>query len=118
MDKQNQIFAVAENGSLKMINLLIKVHPHINGRVLFIGLFQKLKKFEGMEKPKEEYSFLEQHYILTDNRGYIMNVTDGLFHELGLHPRYFNYEEGDIASMVCMDHLCPNIMDSDTLQSL
>lgn len=38
LDKQRQLFAITKCGHLQVVELLIKVHPHIRGQVLFVGL--------------------------------------------------------------------------------
>jgi hypothetical protein len=71
-----------------------------------------------MDPPKSEYLSSEKHYIMTDDKGYIVNVTDGLFEEMGLHPKFFNYNEEDVHSLISIEHISSTIMDSELLQSL
>lgn len=66
-----------------------------------------------MDNPKGEYMSLEHHYIMTDSEGYIANVSDGLFSEMGLHPKFFNYSIEDAHSLINIESLCYTILDPD-----
>ncbi len=46
-----------------------------------------------MENPKPEYEKHDHEYIITDKEGNITNVTEGLFMEMGLHSKFFNYTD-------------------------
>lgn len=93
VDKLMEQFPVTKQGYIRLMHLLIKVHTQINGRVLFIGLLQKTKDLSIFDEPKGDYAKLPKNYILTDQAGYIMNVSEGLYYELGLHPILFRNSE-------------------------
>lgn len=42
-----------------------------------------------------------------------MNVTEGLFYELGLHSTLFNYQDSSYSSMVNISKICSGIKDED-----
>jgi hypothetical protein len=46
-----------------------------------------------MEKVKPEYDKFDQEYIVSDKEGNITNVSEGLFMEMGLHAKFFNYTD-------------------------
>ena len=50
---------------------------------------------------------------MTDPNGFIVNVTDGLYQEMGLHPKFFNYNNEDTHSLINIEHISPSIMDTD-----
>jgi hypothetical protein len=48
-----------------------------------------------MPDPKIEYDGFHQNYIMTDNKGYIANLSGGLLKELGLHSKFFQLKDLD-----------------------
>lgn len=46
-----------------------------------------------MEPVKQELEGYEIHYIMTDQDGYITNVTEGLNYDMGLHAKFFQYRD-------------------------
>ena len=46
-----------------------------------------------MDPPKSEYERYDREYIITDKEGNITNVTSGLYMDMGLHPKFFNYTD-------------------------
>lgn len=55
---------------------------------------------------------------MTDTNGFILNVTDGLYQEMGLHPKFFNYNEEDTHSLISIEHICSTILEPDLLQGM
>lgn len=85
--------ANSKEGYLKEIELVVKVFPQINDKIIFVGFIQRCDRFEDMEPPKTEFEKLRRQYIIADQEGNITNVTDGLFYEMGLHSQFFNYTD-------------------------
>lgn len=98
--------------------LLIKIHTQINGRVLFVGLLQKAKVCTLLDEPRGEFVKMSQNYIVTDHAGFIMNVSEGLFYELGLHSILFKHSDSSFTSMINIEKICPGIRDEDTEHAL
>jgi hypothetical protein len=48
-----------------------------------------------MPDPKVEYEAYPSHYILTDSKGYIANLSEGLLKEMGLHAKFFQLKDLD-----------------------
>ena len=48
-----------------------------------------------MPDPKVEYEAYHSHYILTDSKGYIANLSEGLLKEMGLHAKFFQLKDLD-----------------------
>jgi hypothetical protein len=69
-----------------------------------------------MEKPKAEYEQLDQDYIVTDKDGNITNVTEGLFMEMGLHPKFFNYTDSIFQQMFNLSRIVPETADHDVAE--
>lgn len=76
-----------------MIDLLIKIFPEINGKIVFVGCMKRTDRFEDLVSPKGNLERYEQHYLLTDKEGYIKNISEGLNYTLGLHPKFFNRKD-------------------------
>ena len=47
-----------------------------------------------------------------------MNVTEGLFFEMGLHSQLFRYLDASFATMINIEKICRGIKDEDTEYSL
>lgn len=93
---------------------MIKIHPNIQGRILFAGLFQRATSFNSLPAPKHDFSKLDEHYIITDKAGIISNITDSLFAEIGLHHKMFPYNnDSNFNALVDFRVLCPSIMEAD-----
>lgn len=71
----------------------MKVYPQVNEKIVFVGFVQRHNAFEDMESAKPEYEKFDHEYIITDKEGNITNVTEGLFMEMGLHSKFFNYTD-------------------------
>ena len=67
-----------------------------------------------MEPPKIELMSEVQHYIITDDKGYIANVTEGLTAEMGLNSKFFNYSDENVHAMINIQQLWMTIMDPDS----
>jgi hypothetical protein len=71
-----------------------------------------------MEKVKPEYDKFDQEYIVSDKEGNITNVSEGLFMEMGLHAKFFNYTDSIFQQMFNVQKICPDITDHDVLDQL
>lgn len=66
-----------------------------------------------MDPPKTEFEIFEQHYIVTDQEGYITNVTEGLNLDLGLNAKFFNYTDSIFQVKFNINKICNTIQESD-----
>lgn len=78
---------------MREVELVVKVFPQINEKIVFVGFIQKYDRFDDMEPPKPEYEKLDKQYIFADTEGNITNTTEGLNFEIGLNAKFFNYSE-------------------------
>jgi PAS domain S-box-containing protein len=90
---KRQLFGVTKEGYLQEIELIVKVLPEINDKLIFVGFMQKTDRFEDMEPPSGEMDRHDKQYLVTDYDGNITNVTEGLMYDLGLHSKFFNYSD-------------------------
>lgn len=58
---------------------------------MFVGFVQRGRNFSDMQPVKHDYEGYEQNYIIAFEDGNITNVTEGLYHEIGLHAKFFHY---------------------------
>ena len=89
------------------MDLIVKVFPQVNEKIVFVGFIQRSLGFHDMEPPAAEYERLEKHYIISDVDGNITNVTEGLFNELGLHAKFFHYTDSIFQQMFNLKSICP-----------
>lgn len=71
-----------------------------------------------MEPPKTEFEKLSRQYIIADNEGNITNVTDGLFYEMGLHTRFFNYTDSIFEMVFPITKICADITEEVNQEQL
>ena len=90
---KRNLLASNKEGYLKEIELIVKVFPQVNEKIVFVGFIQRHDRFEDMEHVKPEFEKLDKNYILTDVDGNITNVTEGLNYELGLNAKFFQYTD-------------------------
>jgi PAS domain S-box-containing protein len=109
---QRQLFGVMKEGYLQEVDLIVKVYPQVDEKIVFVGFVQKSDKFEDMEPAASEYERLEKNYIVTDEYGNITNVTEGLNSELGLHAKFFNYSDSIFQQMFNLKTICPTVFDN------
>ena len=43
MNKQRDIFFIHKSGYLHFVNVLVKIHPSVNGKLMFIAFLKKLE---------------------------------------------------------------------------
>jgi hypothetical protein len=86
---KRHLLASSKEGYLKEIELVVKVYPRVNEKIVFVGFIQRSENFNDIEPPKQDFEKHEKHYILTDIEGNIANVTQGMYFELGLHTQFF-----------------------------
>jgi hypothetical protein len=97
-----QLFALTSERYLRPIHLIIKLYPQMSDRIVIVGFIQSLRQIDGFELHKFESNNNEQlavdeeqllslphHYLITDANGNIACVTEGLWHEVGLHCKFF-----------------------------
>lgn len=83
-------FAVTKQGYLVHVQMLIKVYPDLKDKIMFVGFLQHSSKYDLMPPPKQEQLInLEQEFIMCDSKGNISHVTEGLYRDMGLHPKFF-----------------------------
>lgn len=104
-----QLFALTSEGYLRPIYIIVKLYPQISDRIIIVGYIQCLEKIDGFEMPKmvamgqgngrmmqvqmDSEKVLEKaphNYVITDSKGIIACVTEGLWKETGLHSKFFN----------------------------
>jgi hypothetical protein len=56
---------------------------------LFCGFLQNSVNFDVMPPVKQGFEHFSMNYIITDDSGYISNITEGFLHEVGLHAKFF-----------------------------
>ena len=66
-----------------------------------------------MDPPKTEYEMYERQYLVTDQEGFITNVTEGLNMDLGLNAKFFNYTDSIFQQKFHIAKICLNIQDTD-----
>lgn len=64
-----------------------------------------------MEQPKQEYESSLKHYLITDSDNNITNVSEGLYYELGLNSKFFQYTDSIFQQMIDFQKICPNALD-------
>lgn len=47
-----------------------------------------------------------------------MNVSEGLYYEMGLHSMLFRYTDASFSTMINIEKICPGIKDADTEYSI
>lgn len=109
LDQQRQYFALTKEGYIIIVDLLIKIYPLINGKIIFVGLIQRSPDYKEIEHPKEELEHLPHHYIITDANGHIGNFTQSLTDAMGLHAKFCNKTTDGFSQMVKMDGFCHDI---------
>ena len=110
LHKRRKNFAVNKDGYLIPVELMIKVYPQINGHIVFAGFLQKSPEFNLLPPVKVGYEKLEQNYIMTDENGYISNISEGLLFEIGLNSKFFQIKSIDSINRVMnIQSLCSQI---------
>jgi hypothetical protein len=95
------------------VTLQVKTFPQINEKIVFVGFIKRAASFEDMEPPKSEYERHDREYIICDKEGNITNVTQGLYTEMGLHPKFFSYTDSIFQQMFSIQRICPDLLDND-----
>lgn len=85
---------------------------------MFIGFVQRTDKFEEMEPVKGDYENFEKHYIITDSDCNITNVSEGLKDEIGLHAKFFKYNDSIFQRFFNISTICPDLIDPDIQEVL
>lgn len=109
---------MTKEGYLQEVDLIVKVFPKVDEKIVFVGFVQRAPDFVDMEPPSAEFERLDRHYLITDIDGNITNVTEGLLGELGLHAKFFNYTDSIFQQMFNFKSICPVIMDNSIQESL
>jgi hypothetical protein len=112
------LLAANKDGYLREIELIVKVFPQVNDRIVFVGFIQRNDRFDDMEPVKPEFEKYDKQYIITDVEGNITNVTEGLNIELGLHAKFFSYTDSIFQQMFHLKRICPDIFEPDQAESL
>lgn len=113
IDLTKSLFGCTKEGYLREVTLQVKTFPQINEKIVFVGFIKKLSSYEDMESPKSEYEKYDREYIICDKEGNITNVTPGLYTEMGLHPKFFNYSDSIFQQMFSIQRICPELFDPD-----
>ena len=118
LHKRRMNFAVNKDGYLIPVELMIKVYPQINGHIVFAGFLQKFPSFTLMPPVKVGYEKLQQNYIMTDENGYISNISEGLLYEIGLNSKFFQVKSMDSINRVMnIQNLCSQITYPEVAES-
>ena len=87
---------------------------------MFVASLKKLQGAKSMiqQQPMTPYEKREQHYLLTDESGDIFNITEGLTHCLGLHPKIFDSSRDVFANTINFEAICPEASEPDIQWSM
>ena len=107
------LFGCTNDGYLREVTLQVKTFPQINEKIVFVGFLKRSVSFEDMEPPKSEYERYDREFIICDKEGNITNVTQGLYTEMGMHPKFFNYTDSIFQQMFSIQRICPDLLDND-----
>ena len=59
-----------------------------------------------------EYRGYEVNYMLASSIGLIANVTRGLYYQLGLNAKFFNYSPDALLSQISAEKICGELLDT------
>jgi hypothetical protein len=109
---------VSKDGYLVHITLLVKVMPLVGEKIVFIGFIQTSTKYEEIEPPsKEGLEKRDQLYFVTESNGNIINVSEGIYTELGLNSKFFSSSNSFLYN-IGIKMLCPELNESEVMEAL
>ena len=68
MVRNVQVFGLTKEGYLRLVNLLIKVYPLVNNKVVIVGFLQHYDKYDLIPPPLSKFENREFQYIMTDSK--------------------------------------------------
>ena len=127
-----QLFSLTSEGYLRPIWIIVKLYPQMSDKIIIVGYIQVLYQIEGFDLPKINsitqggigesaeaiMDSLTHHYLITDFKGVITCVSEGLWKECGLHAKFFDYFN-NLQQSLKLEHLFEgNLTASDFLEAV
>lgn len=97
-----QLFAMTSEGYLRPIYIIVKLYPQMSDKIIIVGFAQCLTQLDGFSLPKSNElrelapvsdAYLEtltHHYLISDVKGTVTCVSEGLWKECGIHSSFFD----------------------------
>ncbi|TNV87946.1 hypothetical protein FGO68_gene6125 [Halteria grandinella] len=104
----SQLFGASFDGYLRLFQIIVKVYPQLNEKIIFVGFIQRSDHFDKIPPPMQQLEQHDQHYILTNLKGDIFNVSEGLNTEMGLSQKFFSKDENS-QYRLNINLLCPDL---------
>lgn len=94
----------------------------MSDKIIIVGYMQALKRMDGFDLPRqgvaledEQLQRLPHHYLVCDSKGFIHNLSEGLWHEVGLSHKFFQYD-GKMSQRIHIEDIMETTLNSFDFQ--
>lgn len=103
----------------------MKLYPHISDRICVVGYLQNIQKIDGFDPqkltgvPQSHIPLMPHHFVLTDDKLRISNVSEKFAKEIGLNSKFFMNSQNIFMQSIKLSQLLgPEISEPDFLKEM